>query len=370
VAVAYATIEQSAADTTAATAAAEDVMSTNLKLPLDAETRPVQPGAGIPAGLAAAVENFKSAMLAVDRLIADSSTTDAEIQNHVGEACAVVTDQLRKHIEVNRPLENRVGAFVFHETYPYFGLSKIVDRCFVKPRGYAGDFLTLQMLYDDDPGSDRRLGRYIDRWVLDVPAARAVKNRRPLTRGIILDLARANCGPPTRITSLASGPARELFDLLGDDDRPDLRVTCVDIDNEALSYTQNIAHRTGVTNSMSFVQANVVRLALRRETMQLRNQDLVYSVGLIDYLRDDLVVKLLDWIYDLLRPGGTAMVGNFDVGNPNKTFMDHMLDWKLFHRSAQDLVNLFARSKFGAVPVEVRFESTGINLFALATRTR
>jgi biotin carboxyl carrier protein len=113
VAVAYATIEQSAAPTTTATAATEDVM----KLPLNAEPRPVGVGAGIAARLAAAVENFKSAMLAVDRLIADSSTTDAEIQNHVGEACAVVTDQLRKHIEVNRPLENRVGAFVVHQTY-------------------------------------------------------------------------------------------------------------------------------------------------------------------------------------------------------------------------------------------------------------
>ena len=346
-------------------------MRTNLKLPLNAEPRPLQLGAaGIPARLAAAVENFKSAMLAVDRLIIDAATADAEIQNRVSEACASVTDQLREHIELDRSLEHHVGAFVFRETYPYFGLSRLVDRSYVKPRGYAGDYLTVQMVYDNDPGGDRRLGPYIDRWVLDIPASRAVKNRRQLTRDIILDVARANDGRPTRITSLACGPARELFDVLGDDEHPDLRVTCVDIDNEALTYTQNIAHRTGVTDNISWVQANVVRLALRREAMQLRNQDLVYSVGLIDYLRDDLVVKLLDWIYDRLRPGGTAMVGNFDVGNPNKTFMDHMLDWKLFHRVAQDLVNLFARSKFGAVPVEVRFESTGINLFALATRPR
>jgi extracellular factor (EF) 3-hydroxypalmitic acid methyl ester biosynthesis protein len=353
----------------AATAATEDVMSTNLKIPFSAGPRPLQLGRnGIPARLAAAVENFKSAMLAVDRLIIDGATADAEIQNRVSEACALVTDHLREHIEVNRPLEDRVGAFVFRETYPYFGLSRLVDRSYVKPRGYAGDYLTIQMIYDDDPGDDRRLGRYIDRWFLDTPVSRAVRNRRQLIRDIILDVAAANEGRPTRITSLACGPARELFDVLGDDDHPDLRATCVDIDSEALTYTQNIAHRAGVTDNISWVQANVVRLALGRETMQLRNQDLVYSVGLIDYLRDDLVVKLLDWIYDRLRSGGTAMVGNVDVGNPHKMFMDHVLDWKVFHRTAQDLVNLFARSKFGAVPVEVRLESTGINLFALAMR--
>jgi extracellular factor (EF) 3-hydroxypalmitic acid methyl ester biosynthesis protein len=340
-------------------------------IPLSAGLRPLQLGAaGIPARLAAAVENFKSAMLAVDRLIIDGATGDAEIQNRVSEACALVTDHLREQIEVDRSSEDGVGAFVFRETYPYFGLSRLIDRSFVKPRGYAGDYLTLQMVYDDGPGGDRRLGRYIDRWFLDIPASRAVKNRRQLLRDIILDVARANEGRPTGITSLACGPARELFDVLGDDDHPDLRATCVDIDNEALTYAQNIAHRAGVADNISFVRANVVRLALGRETIELRNQDLVYSVGLIDYLRDDLVVKLLDWIYDRLCPGGAAVVGNFDVGNPNKTFMDHVLEWKLFHRTAEDLVNLFARSQFGAVPVEVRFESAGINLFALAMRPR
>jgi hypothetical protein len=89
-------------------------MSTNLKLPRNAEPRSLQLGAaGNPARLAAAVENFKSTMLAVDRLIIDGATADAEIQNRVSEACAEVTGHLREHVEVNRPLEHRVGAFVF-----------------------------------------------------------------------------------------------------------------------------------------------------------------------------------------------------------------------------------------------------------------
>ena len=128
-------------------------MSTNLEIPLNAEPRLIQLGpAGIPVQLAAAVEAFKSAMLAVDRLIIDGATDDAQIQNRVGQACAVVTEQLREHIEGDRCLEHRVGAFVFRETYPYFGLSRLIDRSYVKPRGYAGDYLTLQMVDDDDPG--------------------------------------------------------------------------------------------------------------------------------------------------------------------------------------------------------------------------
>jgi hypothetical protein len=66
-------------------------------------------------------------MLAVDRLIIDGATADAEIPNRVSEACAEVTGHLREHVEVNRPLEHRVGAFVFRETYPYFALSVVVS---------------------------------------------------------------------------------------------------------------------------------------------------------------------------------------------------------------------------------------------------
>jgi hypothetical protein len=42
----------------------------------------------------------------------------------------------------------------------------------------------------------------------------------------------------------------------------------------------------------------------------------------------------LNWIHERLRPGGTAIVADFDVANPSKAVMDHLLDWKLIHRTA------------------------------------
>ncbi|MGA7054959.1 MAG: class I SAM-dependent methyltransferase [Mycobacterium sp.] len=344
---------------------------TTSDLPSHDSTAPRSPrlhAGGIPLALAAAVEDFKAAMLAANRLVIKGSATEAEIQDQVSRACSAVADALRARVHSDAAGADSAGAFVFRETYPYFALSTLIDRSYVKPRGYAGDYLTLEMVYDDRPAGVHRLGRYIDQWFLGIPASRAVKNRRGLLRDIIFDVARSNGGRRSKITSLACGPAREVFDVLAEPGHPDIDATCVDVDNEALAYAQGIARRTGVWNHVSFVQANVVKLALGRETLELRDQDLVYSIGLIDYLRDHLVVRLLDWIYDRLRPGGIAVVGNFDVDNPDKTFMDHVLDWKLFHRSAQDLTELFARSKFDAVPVDVRFEDTCINLFALARR--
>jgi extracellular factor (EF) 3-hydroxypalmitic acid methyl ester biosynthesis protein len=170
------------------------------------------------------------------------------------------------------------------------------------------------------------------------------------------------------VTSTASGPARELFDVLaGGDSGIDLHATCLDVDAEALAYAEATACQARATERFRFVRANAVKVALGRGGVELREQDLVYTIGLIDYLRDDLVVALLDWIHDRLRPGGTIIVGNFDVANPCKPFMDHLLQWRLIHRSAADLEALFRRSKFAKAPFQVRTEGTGIKKARVST---
>ena len=85
-------------------------------------------------------------------------------------------------------------------------------------------------------------------------------------------------------------------------------------------------------------------------------------------LIEEHIVRLLDWAYDQLLPGGTVILGNFDVDNPHKAFMDHVLEWRLIHRTPGDLRRMFAASKFGTAPVDVRVEEAGVNLFAFCTR--
>lgn len=323
---------------------------------------------GTPHPLALTTARFKTAMSAADRLIIDGRATRDDVQAQVIAACNALSDQIRVHLRPGAPDADELGAFVHKETYPYLGLSTLIDRSYTKPRGYAGDYLTLQMVYDDQPDGVRRLGPYIDRWFLGIPASCAVKNRRKLLRDIIIDTALHCHDRPAAITSLACGPAREVFDIFGEAHYPDIVATCLDIDDQALTYAHGIADSIGVTGRVAFVQANIVKVALGRQPLELADQDLVYSIGLIDYLADHLVVKLLDWIYRHLRPGGTAIVGNFDIDNPDRAFMDHLLDWKLIHRSPQDLAALFAQSQFGDAPVDVRREATGINLFASACR--
>jgi extracellular factor (EF) 3-hydroxypalmitic acid methyl ester biosynthesis protein len=336
-----------------------------------ATERSGRPGhAQLPPTLVDAVEAFKTAMLETDRGLKDRKLAEDGAQVRVGEACDSLEIALREHIERDGHLEGAIGTFVFRETFPFFMLSRFTDRAFSKPRGYAGDYATIEMIYQDTAAGDGRLGRLIDRWTLELPAAQAVKNRRSLLVEAIRDVAASwPATEPVRVTSLASGPAREFFDVLTAADAPNVLATCVDIDHEALAFASGIAQELGLSGHFTFAQDNVVRLTQGRGHTALEPQALIYSVGLTDYLHDAFVVNLIDWAHELLLPGGTLIVGNVIPSNPTRAFMDHILEWVLIHRSEAQLRELFARSRFGSAPITFRTEPSGVDLFAFCRKT-
>jgi len=325
--------------------------------------------ADLPPTLVHAVESFKSVMLEVDRSLKDHKLSAEFAQEQVTTGCDSLVGALREHIHRDGHLESAIGTYVFRETFPYFMLSRFIDRAFTKPRGYAGDYATIDALYEDIAAGDGRLGPLIDRWTREVPAARAVKNRRTLLADAINAVAaqwpRQEAMP---VTSLAAGPARELFDVLARADAPNLLATCIDIDPDALAYASGLAQRLGLLEHFTFAQDNIVRLCRGRGHTALGQQALIYSVGLTDYLQDAFVVDLINWSFDHLLPGGTLIVGNVVPSNPDKAYMDHILEWVLIHRTAEELRELFARSRFGETPVSMREEPAGVDLFAFCRK--
>jgi cyclopropane fatty-acyl-phospholipid synthase-like methyltransferase len=138
----------------------------------------------------------------------------------------------------------------------------------------------------------------------------------------------------------------------------------IDIDFQALAFVQERRDAAGLTKSMRLEHGNLVYLATGRRQVDLQSQNLVYSIGLIDYFEDRFVVALLNWIHTCLAPGGKVILGNFHPRNPDRAFMDLVLNWRLIHRTEEDMNRLFEASSFGRPCSEIRFEAEGINMFA------
>jgi extracellular factor (EF) 3-hydroxypalmitic acid methyl ester biosynthesis protein len=319
------------------------------------------------------IERFKQAVFAANEEAAENddeipeTTRDGIVEQFHG-FCRLLNEVMTRDID-NERVREEVATRLQHELLPYILLTETAERFYTKPRGYAGDFLTLEMIYRNEPGGQNAVGRLIDHCILDTSAARAVRHRRGLLTAEIDAAIASRPGETTHITSLACGPAREVFDAFSQlDDPTSLHANLLDIDLQALAFVSDKATSEGLGRRMSFVSENLIRLALGRSTSDIRDQDLVYSIGLIDYLGDDLVVRLMDLVHGMLRPGGRIILGNIHPRNSTRGLMDHVLDWKLVHRTEQEMDRLFEASAFGRPSTNIRFEDEGINLFAECVR--
>jgi hypothetical protein len=248
--------------------------------------------------------------------------------------------------------------------------SRFAERAYFKPKGYAGDFKMMEMIYRKKPEGDGKLGVMVDSWCLETAAAKAVRGRRRLLRDRISSMCdeKLSSGHPVHIMNLACGSNRELFDFLSRCDYSEaIKATCVDADPQALEYTSRHVDTFPHKASIRLMNDNVVKWALGRIRHNYGPQDIIYSAGLTDYLDRRLFVAFINRCHDQLQEGGTLIIGNFGTDNPNRAFMDHILHWKLIHRSEHELRDLFDESSFGR-DIELLKEEQELNLFALATK--
>ena len=259
------------------------------------------------------------------------------------------------------------------ELLPYLLLTRTAERMYRKPRGYAGDYLTIKWMYSDEPGGSGELGTFLDRCFLNQPAAQAVRNRRILLREEFDKALKLTEERPLRVTSLACGPAEEVFDLFTEPNiASQIELTLIDIDQEALNYVEARIKREGLNEHfqwpINLERRNLLHLCIGRQNLNLPPQHLIYSIGLIDYFDDRVVTKLQQWIYQALTKGGRSILGNFHSKNPTRGLMDHLLDWKLIHRDEVQMKSLAASSGYSLNKTQLRFEPSGVNLFAISTK--
>jgi hypothetical protein len=318
----------------------------------------------LPPSLMKAIDAFKNAMMKAEMSIIKQNSDKEQVHLLISDACQKMNDSLRVHVEREESLAKTVGVTVFRETFPFFMSSRFLDRCFTKPRGFAGDFETINQIYDNDPHGEGRLGYYIDNWSLEIPACKAVRERRHFMKKFIHQKINDFDKESIPIATLACGPAREMFDIFEENFDLEVQYTCVDIDHLALGLVSKKMKEKRLEQNIRIFKENIVRMSLGKGKITVPPQAIIYSLGLIDYLQDKLVIKLLDWIFNNLSPGGYSVLGNFNKGNPDKPFMDYVVEWVLIHRSPEDLKEIYSKSKFGSRVVTISTDETGVQLFA------
>jgi extracellular factor (EF) 3-hydroxypalmitic acid methyl ester biosynthesis protein len=195
-----------------------------------------------------------------------------------------------------------------------------------RPRGYPGDAGLIDILYDQRPPQPpaTELGHQLFGLSIAFNAAEAVRQRRAHAE-VVLSAALA---AGKRICVLACGHFREGDTLKGQDLSG---VVLVDQDPLSLKVVR-VAHGTTAT----IIEANVFRY-LRSARSSGTQFDLIYTLGLTDYLDHRPMQMLHRLMKHCLAPGGTILLANFLTAHLSAGWMEAVMDWPLICRDESDL---------------------------------
>jgi len=211
-------------------------------------------------------------------------------------------------------------------------------------RQTPGGFMPLEYIYANQPTGPTWVHRAIDAYYLHGPLARGVRIRlQQAVSWLRQEIeARAAHQETISILSLASGGARDIIQAVADAPwRERVDYLGIDIDPDAVQYAREQARTAGLNGRIRFEVGN----ALRPPRAWEARFDIVYSLGLLDYLRDRTAVRFINRVYDMLRPDGAFLFGMV-TSNPNQRFFEDYLNWRMIYRSPDHILSLAKSSKF------------------------
>lgn len=204
-------------------------------------------------------------------------------------------------------------------------------HCVARPRGYPGDAALIDFLYDRrlQPTASER-GAAIFGVATSFQAPEAVRQRLSHARHVLTAAWQAG----KRVCVLACGHLREADLLVGND-----MSTVVAVDQDKLSL--DVVRRNHP--SIEAIETNAFRY-LRTAVTRGAQFDLIYSLGLTDYLDD----RAMDLLHRLgracLAPEGSFLLANFVPQHLGIGWMDAVMDWHLIYRDQEALAQFAERA--------------------------
>ncbi len=268
--------------------------------------------------------------------------------------------------EIKKVFRNLASSWAFN--------SRIVYRGFEKPKGYPGDFETLEIIYDERIiSSEDELGFFFDVYFLNNPYAKAVRERKNKLREIVEDVLREKEGKIS-ILNLACGACKEIRDICSDPstdlDGKEVFFYCLDWDREALDFSREKLKNAPVNLHLEFMEENVLNFIRRKGFYdKVGKQDLIYSIGLADYFTDRILKTMIGNAFYGLKKGGSFVIAHKDKDiSFSHLPPEWFCDWTFYQRNEKDVLDLIKSVELEGVKISSVRDKTGDIFFFILTK--
>jgi extracellular factor (EF) 3-hydroxypalmitic acid methyl ester biosynthesis protein len=246
---------------------------------------------------------------------------------------------LYMHALLGRSEAEFIGIARNHPIYQITQEDPYTKRCNDKPRGYAGDAVMLDYVYERiAPQYISELGQHWFDFTTVGTMSLSVRYWRSLLQSTIDDTISRNAG--YQILSVASGHCRELDNSLVLNQKFSGKFVALDQDLESCEYVSN----EYAANSEGRIEVcnQSVRTILKNGLAESQERfHLIYSAGLYDYLDDRTAALLTSSLMKMLRPDGQLLIANFVPESESRGYAAAFMDWHLIYRTPAQLAAAF-----------------------------
>lgn len=270
------------------------------------------------------------------------------------------------------PSEEAVPYKIFarRELHPFMLCAPFVWRSYTKPLGYAGDYeMVNMMLRESQTVGNTTYARILHDLTTGVAACLAHRNRITILERLLAEEVERVTDEQRIFTvlSVACGPAVEIQRFIRKEKLVDQSALhLMDFNEETLGYVEGrvseAVRESGRKPAVKFIRKSIDELLknihLESEGF-LPSYDMIYCAGLFDYFPDNVCRNLLQLYYKWVRPGGLLVATNVHPKNPERNFMEHLLDWYLIYRNETEMEKLAPKD----TDKQVFADETGVNVF-------
>jgi SAM-dependent methyltransferase len=256
-------------------------------------------------------------------------------------AAGVATSTLRDIVAPARKLHNE---------------SVLIWRMTEWPRGYPGDFETLDLLLN---GARESAAASVvgccELYARNSSVAYQHRNKIAAQTERIRWACRMSGAP--KLLIIAAGAGQDIVAAADDVGRAMVSVVVNDIDSDAIDECRS--RLTAIAGNVSYIAGNA--LTLTKEFAARGPYDLVMCGGLLDYLPRRHAKRLLAKLYAAVASGGRLYCSNMATGNPYRSWLEYFGNWVLIERSEDEIVDLCG-SLGSDARIEINRDATGLAL--------
>lgn len=218
-----------------------------------------------------------------------------------------------------------------------------------RPLGYAGDFVTMNFIYDFNCHNflgDNYYQKFINNYTCTIKVSNSNIGRKRIIKQRLMEKIN-NSNDEKKILSLGSGPAREIIELINEKQllKP-ATFYCLDFEEKAIRFIKDRLSemdRDPSKTKIHFLHENLLNVIKRGKTILPENSiDFVYISGVFDYFSSKVCQRMLLNMLPIIKASSAEKLLFFNMSSEEESgraFYEMLGRWEMIHRTSHELLD-------------------------------